>query len=346
MVAVKPNEADALLGRIDPARPVVLLFGPDAGLVAERAAKAVEAGLAGNADPFALVRLEGDAVSSDPARLADEAYTIAMFGGRRVIRVRVGSRSITAAVEPLLKEPPRDCLIILEAGDLKRGQGLRELVERSPRGLAVACYADAGRDLDRLIDEELKAAGLAIDRDARELLASQLGGDRLASRGEVRKLALYAHGQARVTIEDVEAIVGDASATGLDEAIDSAFAGDAVTADGALMRLVAAGTSPQGVLAATIRAAVQLHRWRVAVEGGVGVRTVVDNARPPIHFRRKALVEQALNAWSADALSAAIIDLGTAAADARKQAALAEPIASRALLSLAASARRSRRRGG
>ncbi|NJL07868.1 MAG: hypothetical protein HC900_06085 [Methylacidiphilales bacterium] len=139
MVAVKPNEADAFLSRIDPVRPVVLLFGPDAGLITERAAKAVEAGLAGNADPFALVRLDGDVLSSDPGLLADEADTIAMFGGRRVIRVRVGVRSITAAVEPLLKQPPRDCLIILEAGDLKRGQGLRELIERSPRGLAIAC---------------------------------------------------------------------------------------------------------------------------------------------------------------------------------------------------------------
>ncbi|ALK10977.1 DNA polymerase III subunit delta [Blastochloris viridis] len=344
MVAVKPGDADAAVGRIDPARPVMLLFGPDAGLVAERAATAAAAGLAGTTDPFALVRLDGDAVAADPPRLADEAYTIAMFGGRRVIRVRVGSRTITGAVEPLLKEPPRDCVVILEAGDLKRGQGLRELVERSPHGLAIACYADAGRDLDRLIDEELRAANLAIDRDARDLLLSQLGGDRLASRGEVRKLALYAHGHDRVRVEDVEAIVGDASAAGLDEAIDTAFAGDAETADGAALRLFKAGTSPQSLLAAAIRTAIQLHRWRIAVEGGVGVRTVLDNTRPPIHFRRKPLIEQALNAWTAEGLATAVIDLGSAAADARKQAQLAEPICLRSLLALATSARRARRR--
>ncbi|BBF94575.1 DNA polymerase III subunit delta [Blastochloris tepida] len=344
MVAVKPNEADTLLSRIDPARPVVLLFGPDAGLVAERAAKAAATALAGNTDPFALVRLDGDAISADPARLADEAYTIGMFGGRRVIRVRVGGRNITAAVEPLLASPPADTLILLEAGDLKRGQGLRELVERSPRGLAIACYADAGRDLDRLIDEELRAADLAIDREARELLVSLLGSDRLASRGEVRKLALYAHGQGRVTIEDVEAIVGDASATGFDEAIDTAFAGDAATSDAATARLVGAGTSPQALLAAAIRAAVQLHRWRLAIEGGASVRNVVEGARPPVHFRRKPLIERALEAWSADGLSAAVIDLGKAAAEARKQSALAEAICSRALLSLATNAARRRRR--
>ena len=160
----------------------------------------------------------------------------------------------------------------------------------------------------------------------------------------MKKLALYAHGQGRITVEDVEAIVGDASATGFDEAIDTAFAGDAAAADEAAARLFSAGTSPQSLLAAAIRAAVQLHRWRVAVEGGASVRTVMENSRPPIHFRRKPLIERALDAWSADGLSAAVIDLGTAAADARKQAALADAICSRALLSLATSAARRRRR--
>ena len=115
------------LGRIDPARPVVLLFGPDAGLVAERAAKAAATALTGNDRP---VRAGAARRRRDrrpiPARLADEAYTIGMFGGRRVIRVRVGGRSITAALEPLLADPPADTLDLLEAGDLKRGQGLRE----------------------------------------------------------------------------------------------------------------------------------------------------------------------------------------------------------------------------
>src|SRR5207244_7518736 len=57
------------------------------------------------------------------------------------------------------------------------------------------------------------------------LLTSLLGGDRLASRSEIRKLTLYAHGQSRVEIDDVLAVVADASMLALDTLIDAAFAG-------------------------------------------------------------------------------------------------------------------------
>ena len=37
MTAIKASEADSFIARPDPARPVVLVYGPDAGLVHERA---------------------------------------------------------------------------------------------------------------------------------------------------------------------------------------------------------------------------------------------------------------------------------------------------------------------
>ena len=41
MVAIKKSEADAFAARPDPARLIVLLYGPDAGLVRERAERII-----------------------------------------------------------------------------------------------------------------------------------------------------------------------------------------------------------------------------------------------------------------------------------------------------------------
>ena len=125
MVAVRPGDVEATLSRIDPLRPVLLLFGPDTGLVRERAriflAKAGE----GSTDPFGLVRIDGDDIAGDPGRLVDEAGTVALFGGRRVISVRAGSKNIVPAVEALLAMPGLDAVVVIEAGDLKKGAPLR-----------------------------------------------------------------------------------------------------------------------------------------------------------------------------------------------------------------------------
>ena len=119
MVALKASEADAFVARPDPARAVVLVFGPDAGLVSERVDAVVRASVDNPDDPFSLVRLDGDAIASDPARLVDEATTIPLFGGRRAIRLRAGSRNIVPAVEAVLAAPLQDCRVVIEAGDLE-----------------------------------------------------------------------------------------------------------------------------------------------------------------------------------------------------------------------------------
>ncbi|MGB6656245.1 MAG: DNA polymerase III subunit delta, partial [Methylovirgula sp.] len=75
MVAVKASEVERFLKR-PPAKIVVyLLFGADAGLVAERAQKVVARNIDDLKDPFQFLRLSGDDLAADPLRLADEANT-------------------------------------------------------------------------------------------------------------------------------------------------------------------------------------------------------------------------------------------------------------------------------
>jgi DNA polymerase-3 subunit delta len=102
MVAIKAHEADRALAKPDPAWRLVLIYGPDAGLVSERAAALARASVDDANDAFQLVRMDGDDVASDPLKLVDEANTIGLFGGRRAIRVSPTSKPLLAAVEPLL----------------------------------------------------------------------------------------------------------------------------------------------------------------------------------------------------------------------------------------------------
>src|SRR5262249_54368910 len=154
-----------------------------------------------------------------------EANTVPLFGGRRAVWVKAGSRNFAAAVEALLKAASPDCRVVIEAGDLKRNAPLRVVIERAANAAALPCYADAERDVARLLDDEMRDAGLSIAPDARAALLPLLGGDRLASRSEVRKLALFARGRERVELDDVMAVVSDASTLALDSLIDAMLTG-------------------------------------------------------------------------------------------------------------------------
>jgi len=341
MVALKTGEIDGFIARPDTKRLIALVFGPDAGLVRERVDALIKSAVDDPADPFALARLDGDALADEPSRLVEEAHTIPLFGGRRAVWVRAGGRNFADAVEMLLAAPPAaDCRIVIEAGDLRRNAPLRGLIEKSPIAAALPCYADSDRDLMRLIDEEMRAAGLTIAADARAQLAALIGGDRRASRNEIRKLALYGLGKSTIAIDDVLAVVADASSLALDAAVDAAFAGRAPEAETQFAKARAAGTYPGVIIGAALRQVAQLHRARLAVEDGASVGEAVASAMPGLHFRRKQAVEAAVSAWTAARLERIMARLAEASLDTRQRPALAEAVAQRALMATAEMAKR------
>ena len=340
MVALRGKEIDSFLARPDSGRPIILLYGPDAGLVRERADALLASAVDDPNDPFSLVRLDGDELSAEPSRLVDEALTVPLFGGRRAIRVRAGSRSFASGVDTLAEMPLKDCRIVIEAGELRPESPLRKACERAKTAVAIGCYPDGERDLARLIDDELRTASLRIAPDARASLMALLGGDRQASRNELRKLALFAHGEGEVTLDHVMAVVADASELKLDPIVDGAFAGKPELVESEFAKAMVAGTYPGVIISAAQRQAAWLHKSALAMAEGAPLSTLLDGGFPRLHFSRKAAVEIALRNFSPARLIAIIDQLATAALDMRKLPTLAAVIAQRTLLSVAVNAKR------
>ena len=336
MVQVKAADADRFLARPDPAVRVILIYGNDDGLVAERAERFAASVLGKDADPFARVRLDAAQIADDPGRLADEANAVPLFGGERVITLNLsGARSVQPAVEAVLATPPVDSWVVITAGDQRKGSGLRKLCETSAGAAAIACYADSDRDLDRIIDEETRAAGLTIAPDARTALKGLLGADRMASRSEVAKLCLYAADAGSIGLDDVRAIIGDAAASAMDAVIDAAALGDAAALDRSYRRLSAAGVSAAVVVGAAQRHFNFLQKARAACDAGATPETVVARASPPVFFQRRAAVTRALTLWSGAAIDAALTRLDRALLDSRLHGAIADEVVAQALQSIA-----------
>ena len=340
MVALRGRDIDAFLARPDPGRPIILLYGPDAGLVRERADLLLASAVDDPDDPFSLVKLDGDELSAEPSRLVDEAMTVPLFGGRRAIRIRAGSRNFAGGIDTLAEMTLKDCRIVIEAGDLRPESPLRKACERAKTAVAIGCYTDTERDLAKLIEDELRIANLRIAPDARASLMALLGGDRQASRNELRKLTLFALGEGEVTLDHVMAVVADASELKLDPIVDGAFAGKPELVESEFMKAMVAGTYPGVIISSAQRQAAWLHKSALAVAEGTPVATLLESGYPRLHFSRKPMVETALRNFSAGRLVAIIDQLASAALDARKQPALAAVIAQRALLSIAVNAKR------
>jgi DNA polymerase-3 subunit delta len=336
MVAVKAHQAEAFLKPPGPQVQAILFYGTDAGLVSERAARLAK--LMAERDAGEIIRLDDVDLEAAPDRLAVEVQTLPMFGGSKVVRAIAGRRINAASLKSLVGEALAATLIV-EAGNLRPTDTLRALFEKSPQAAAVACFPDEAHDLETVIRETLKAHGLTIAPEARELLLARVGADRALSRGEVEKLALYAAGQSQIEAADVEAIVGDASEMAIDRVLTATASGNAARAVAELARAVAAGESPQGIIAATQRYFQRLHRIRTEIDTGRSFEDAIRQIRPPIHFKQKGALGQQCRTWSTPALTQALGDIARAAKSARLSAAMEEVITERLLMRLATAGR-------
>lgn len=324
----------------------VLVHGSDAGRVQEMAAGIVRAAAGSTDDPFLVVNLPDSSLAADPALLADEARSLSLIGGRRVVRVAPAARGFQTAIEAYLADPGGEALIVAEATALPKSSRLRSLFEKSKVAAIIACYEDSSEDLRALVSRAAAEARLAVADDVLEYVVDRIGSDRALSRREIEKLLLYCHGKQSIEIDDVDAVCGDVSAASLDALLDATFGGDVAECCRRLAQLDEGGTSSAAVLTSAGNHLARLQEFRSEVERGKPRDAVMRAARPPIHFSRQGDLARQLALWSSDALDGALSTVLEATALTRQFAALDYAITERALLSLARRARSLRSRSG
>lgn len=318
---------------------VVLLHGEDAGLIRDRADALVRLVAGGLDDPFRVADLTRETAD----RLAEEASSLSLTGGRRVVRVRDVTDTATDRVKALLAANA-PALVVLEAPGLASRSRLRTAVEAAADGAAIACYPEEGRDLEQTIRATLAEGGVTADGESLSWLAGQLGADRASTRREIEKLALYAGPAGRVDIDAAMACVGDLAGLSMDDALFAATAGDVATADRALEVAMAEGAAPVGVLRAAMLHLQRLHRVRLAMDDtGATAGDAARTARPPVFFKRSAAFTRALGLWPSPALSGALAFLSDAERACKRTGAPDDAICRNAVLILARRAAGGRR---
>lgn len=302
---IQAKSADSFLARPGPDVATVLLYGPDAGLVSERAKRLALKLVPALDDPFQVSELDPDQLEREPARLVEEAQALCLMGGRRLVRVRNADDRAASACRQLLALTDQAGFVLLEAGELPSGSKLRRAIEAAPKAAAaVPCYRADERALPAYIRDTARELGLLLEAEAFDYLTSHLGGDRLVTRAELEKLTLYTLDREGrpVTLADAAAVVGDSGAVEVDEAVRASLLGEQARLDRALDRLLAEGTHTSVLLRACMRTLLQAVR----LKGEVAAGKPLTAALAPIHFRQHDLMTGLIRDWPPDRLVAAL----------------------------------------
>ena len=220
----------------------VLIYGPDTGQTDEYCDLAVKKlGI----EKDNLFTLDSDDLREKQDLLFAEACTPSMFGGRKMVMISNAGDASARAIEELISHPSLCATVVVAAGDLRAGGGLRSMFESGENLAALACYTDDARTLTPLIRDTLSAAGIGrIHPDAMAYMTAHLGGDRGITRGFLTKLSLYVDDKKTVDLEDVEKCLPDSAAADMDDFLYSLTAGHVGQTMTALDRLLYDNAEP------------------------------------------------------------------------------------------------------
>lgn len=351
MVAVQARSIPAFLKNPPQDTALILLYGPDSGLVSERALHISQKLAASFSPQGEILKLDDSDLAQHPGRIPLELQTVSMFGGRNIIRLKAGPRLSPSMLDEIFSFDTYEASLIIEAGDLKKSAKLRKLFETSKAAAAIPCYMDSAQDLGTLIDDIMADHNLRIDPQSRRYLTSLLGADRGLSRAEVEKLALYCatppQGENKdntqqtapqqsnmVTLDDIDAIIGNASETTIDNIIYATLDGATEQALGQYQRSLNSGQSSSALLTLLGRHMQRMLKVRVDMDRGKSLEGAIKSLRPPLHFKREKSFSGQCQRWSTQKLLAALTQIQDTTKRSRQNASLEQALTERLLIAL------------
>lgn len=314
---------------------VILIYGPESGLMKERSGIIGKSVVADLNDPFNAVTLSADKLIEDPARLMDEAMAMSMMGGARLIRIEDAGDTLSPLIKEYLQNPSTQNLIIIEAGELGTKSPLRAMIEKADNAAALPCYVEDERDVSGIIRETLRETGMSIDQDALGVLASALVGDRLRARNELDKLIIYKGAdKTNVTLEDVLECVGGAGAQTLDKFVYSVTGSKSDIALSSFQLLIQEGVPLIVILRSLQSHFRRLHVVKARLERGEVLEIVMKSLQPPVFWKQEDMFKSQLRAWSLSGLARTLQKISELEANCKKTGVPDETLTAQALLSI------------
>lgn len=311
----------------------ILLYGPDEGLIRERLnflTKNI------TSDPIDINDINEGSLLEQTSLLLDEANSISMFGGKKVIRLRSASDKSSSTIKATLKSLSANSnLILVEAGELSPRSSLRILFETEENSTAIPCYVEDASSLSRVISEAIKKAGYNASSDVVNHIATNVVGDRGLARSEIEKLITYMGNEKNITMKEASACIGDSADLAIDDLAKFVGIGNFAEADRILSYNLEEGVSAVSILRNLQNYFMRLHSTKSRLEQGENLETAMRKLQPPVFFKAKNSFENQVRNWSLSNLENAVTTLISAEAKCKQTANDPATICGRALLAIA-----------
>jgi DNA polymerase III subunit delta len=327
---------EALLLAIDKKKwpRALLVYGNDEAGIAELLF-ALAQKMASGGD---IAKLHVDDLRRDPAKLDELLRSRSFFAERMVVFLSGLTDAHLSTVEMALATVRAPDALVLSAGSLGKTSHVRQLLETAPDCLCCPVYGGSSEQVAERVARVFESRGQKFEPGAWELFLSLHGSQTCLILSDAERLSTFCLGHSTIAVEDVwgfgpSGVFGDGGALA-----DAILGGDLISAEE-----LAQGLDDQEFASSVPLFVAQVGDLAVLrgdADSHGSISNAIRAARPPVFFRRQAVVGRLLKMWSTRDLLDIQREEELALMSARKTPELARELLQRLFLRLSVAAGR------
>jgi DNA polymerase-3 subunit delta len=299
---ISTSSINSFLQNIPSNTKLVLLYGPDSGLITQRSQLIKKNYLGEKYDESQYIQIFENSLKENPDKLIEEAFSVSLFGeNKKLIILREAKDFLTKIIKDYINKTDQNTLVVIQAEDLSPSSSLRKLAEGEDMIAAIPCYLDNQATLKQYIMETLNKEGYKIDSPALAYLLDNLGNDREISAKELEKLMLYKYKEKNIKLEDVENLVVNNASVFLDKLIYAFFNKNYIEAYKNLLILL-----EENHVVVIVRSLINHTNRLIYIKESINLSENIDVAlkslRPPVFFTHVDSFKRQVSLYSLEEL--------------------------------------------
>ena len=291
------------INKIDPFKSnLILFYGQNEGLKDENILKL-------SSKFHNIIKYHEREILENQDNFFESVFSGSLFDEDKFVIINQATDKIVKIIEILIekKEKIKEIAILLNANSLEKKSKLRSIFEKNL--LCVPFYIDNNETLFKFTETFLKQKKINISPSNINFLVNKCNGDRRNLKNELHKIEMFCLNKRNIKDEELQKLVCLSENKNISELIDCCLVKDEKNTINILNDNIFNNDDSILITRTFLNKLKKIRKLILSYEKNKNLNETIQNAKPPIFWKDKPIVEKQIRTWKPDLIEKLIIDI-------------------------------------
>ena len=228
----------------------------------------------------------------------DFIYSGSLFSKQKIIIIYDATDKVIKKITDIYNKYPEDVYFVIFSEILEKKSKLRIFFEINKKTICIPCYLDNERDLQTIVQLELKKNNIKLTREAINLLIEKSNSDRNNLKNEMEKIKSYSLNKKNIELNEIKSLINFSGDHKSDILINECLSGNIAQYKKIISELYISVINQILILRILSNKIQRLVKIKEQANNSKDIDYFINNSKPIIFWKEKPIVKKQLSIWS------------------------------------------------